>query len=692
MSRRASGIAGSRPRPLPDRLPACCTVSLRTRLIACGWLLALLSLLLSMPVWAQDSGASHPADATLPVDDRSKLSAILLTNHAEGAIDAARHTEYLEDRSGSMSLDAVRNAPPDAWQLPVSKQGDINFGYSLSTYWLRFTVRSPAPEALWRLEISYPTLDSVTVYAPMRDGVSSFKTGDLLPYAKRPVDHRHFVFPLGLPADTPTTIYIRVASQGSLTVPLLLWQDETFAAQSRTSYAVLFLYYGVLLALGLYNLLLFFPLRDPVYLAYVAFAICMAIGQASLNGLANQYLWPDFPAWGDAAFASGTAATGAFGAIFTRMFLATRRHTPLIDRMLVAIAVAFIVCALMPLVSYRTAAIATSVSGSVFSVFAVVAACVCWRHGSAGAKWFLLAFLMLFSGVVLLSLRNFGLIPSNIVTAQGMQIGSAIEMLLLSFALADRITVANVERKLAQREALQAKEDLVLSMRVSERVLEQRVTERTRALDVANKALERARAELAHQAYYDALTQLPNRLVLQERLSAAIMRAGQRGNGFALLWLDLDGFKAINDQHGHAVGDQMLRELAPRMLDAVRASDLVVRFGGDEFVVILENVRSLEVAGRVADLLVSRIGTPVELVGLALTVDVSIGVAIYPDHGNDARSILESADQAMYAAKRAGGSSWAQAEPVTTAGATRAAVPPHPSGQDADGNAEPAVR
>ena len=689
MSRRASGIVGSSLGPSSGWHPVYCPASLRTRLIACGWLLALLSLLLSVPAWADDAGASPPADATLPVDDRSKPSAILLSNHADGPIDAARHTDYLEDPSGTLSLDAVRAASPAAWQVPASTQGDINFGYSLSTYWLRFTVRSPAPEALWRLEISYPTLDSVTVYAPMRNGASAFHTGDLVPYAQRPVDHRHFVFPLSLPADTPTTIYVRVASQGSLTVPLLLWQDETFAAHSRTSYAVLFLYYGVLLALGLYNLLLFFPLRDPVYLAYVAFAICMAIGQASLNGLANQYMWPDLPAWGDAAFASGTAATGAFGAIFTRMFLATRRHTPLIDRMLVAITLTFTVCALMPLVSYRTAAIATSASGSVFSVFAVVAACVCWRRGSAGAKWFLLAFLMLLSGVVLLSLRNFGLIPSNIVTAQGMQIGSAIEMLLLSFALADRITVANVERKLAQREALQAKEDLVLSMRVSERVLEQRVTERTRALDVANKSLERARAELAHQAYYDALTQLPNRLVLQERLNAAIMRAGQRGTGFALLWLDLDGFKAINDQHGHAVGDQVLRELAPRMLDAVRASDLVVRFGGDEFVVILENVRSLEVAGRVADLLVTRIGTPVELVGLALTVEVSIGVAIYPDHGSDARSILESADQAMYAAKRAGGSSWAQAAPGTAATTTAAT---HPSGQDEDGNPMPSVR
>ena len=621
-------------------------------------MLALVALWWATPVSAQPQTVPHPGATPTP---------IWLAGLSQGPIDAAGNAEYVEDPTGSLSIDAVRQLPPDAWRKPAAGHGDINFGYSTSTYWLRITVYPAAPSDDWRLEVGYPTLDSVTLYGPLRDGANAFHTGDRLPYANRPIDHRNFVFPLGLEGRTATTLYLRVASQGSVTVPLTLWRDEAFAAHARTNYAVLFLYYGVLLALGLYNLLLYFSLQDRVYLAYVAFVLTMAVCQASLNGLGNQYFWPHFPVWGDAAFASGAAATGTFGALFTCLFLGTAQHTPLMHRMLLVIAAAFTACALMPFISYRAAAIATSIAGSVFSVFAVVAACLCWRGGSAGAKWFLLAFVMLLGGVVMLSLRNFGLIPSNILTAQGMQIGSAIEMLLLSFALADRITAANVEKKLAQREALQAKEDLVLSMRVSERILEQRVTERTRALDIANKALERARAELAHQAYYDPLTQLPNRLVLQERLSAAIARAAQRNSGFALLWIDLDGFKAINDEHGHAVGDVVLRELAPRMLDAVRASDLVVRFGGDEFVIILENVRTIEVAGRIADALVAGIGEAVELAGLELKVEASIGIAIYPDHGKDSRSMLDSADQAMYAAKRAGGSAWAPAGPASAA-------------------------
>jgi diguanylate cyclase (GGDEF)-like protein len=634
----------------PQRRP----ISLSAPAIACGWLLALLVLWVVAPGWSHAQSAP-----TGPI-----LAPIWLAGLEAGPVDAARHVEYIEDPTDSLGIDAVRRAPAEAWRKSVDRHGDVNFGYSTSTYWLRFTVYPATPSNDWRLEVAFPTLDSVTLYGPLRDGANAFHTGDKLPYANRPIDHRHFVFPLDLPARKQTTLYLRVSSQGSLTVPIALWRDEAFAVQSRSSYAVLFLSYGVLLALGLYNLLLYFSLRDRAYLAYVGFVTSMVICQASLNGLGNQYLWPGLPAWGDAAFASGAAATGAFGAIFTRNFLGTASRAPLMHRILLMIAVAFTVCALLPLVSYRAAAIATSISGSVFSVFAVVAACLCWRRGSAGAKWFLLAFVILLAGVLVLSLRNFGLIESNVFTTQGMQIGSAIEMLLLSFALAERVATSNVEKKLAQREALQAKEDLVLSMRVSERILEQRVSERTQALGAANKALERARAELAHQAYYDPLTQLPNRLVLQERLSAAIARAEQRGSGFALLWVDLDGFKAINDQHSYAVGDQVLRELAPRMLDAVRASDLVARFGSDEFVIILENVRAVEVASRVAELLITCIGGTVELAGLALQVEASIGIAIHPDHGSDAGSILESAEQAMHAAKRAGGSRWAQADPA----------------------------
>jgi hypothetical protein len=105
-----------------------------------------------------------------------------------------------------------------------------------------------------------------------------------------------------------------VVSEGTLTIPVRLWRHEAFWQESLSSYAMLSVYFGMLLALAAYNLLLWFSLRDHNYLTYVLFAISMAVGQLSLNGLGNQFLWPDWPVWGNLAFSTGFAATGFFGA------------------------------------------------------------------------------------------------------------------------------------------------------------------------------------------------------------------------------------------------------------------------------------------------------------------------------------------------------------------------------------------
>ena len=115
----------------------------------------------------------------------------------------------------------------------------------------------------------------------------------------------------------------------------MIWTEPALLlVYSQSAYGLLALYYGMLLALALYNLLLFLSLRDPVYLAYVLFTVSMAIGQISLNGLGNQYLWPDWPAWGNVALPVGFALCGAFGTWFTRLFLHTRQTAPLYDQVL----------------------------------------------------------------------------------------------------------------------------------------------------------------------------------------------------------------------------------------------------------------------------------------------------------------------------------------------------------------------
>lgn len=159
---------------------------------------------------------------------------------------------------------------------------------------------------------------------------------------------------------------------------------------------------------------------------------------------------------------------------------------------------------------------------------------------------------------------------------------------------------------------------------------------------------------LDYLAHHDALTDLPNRLHFLASLKRALLHADRNHAGVALLFIDLDHFKAINDSLGHAAGDQLLIEVAQRLRKTVRAEDLVARLGGDEFVVLLEHLRERDEAVGVARKLLADLGTPLQIDGQAITPQASVGIAMYPGDGLSAADLLEAADRAMYEAKRLG--------------------------------------
>jgi len=160
---------------------------------------------------------------------------------------------------------------------------------------------------------------------------------------------------------------------------------------------------------------------------------------------------------------------------------------------------------------------------------------------------------------------------------------------------------------------------------------------------------------LQHLATHDALTDLPNRFLMVDRLGQLLARAKRSGTAFAVLFMDIDGFKEVNDSYGHEVGDLLLRAVAGRLTKNVRQSDTVARIGGDEFVIILETVRKDRGADAVALKVERSVATPYLLQGHTLQVTVSIGISFYPDNGEDADTLLRAADSAMYLAKRKGG-------------------------------------
>ncbi|MDQ5905230.1 MAG: Diguanylate cyclase [Pseudomonadota bacterium] len=172
-----------------------------------------------------------------------------------------------------------------------------------------------------------------------------------------------------------------------------------------------------------------------------------------------------------------------------------------------------------------------------------------------------------------------------------------------------------------------------------------------------------AEEQIRNQALHDPLTQLPNRTSLNEMIEQELQRSTDANGQFALLFLDLDGFKGVNDSLGHDAGDELLKQVARRLTNSVRESDAVARLGGDEFVVLLRAIEGTEpVLGIAADL-INQLTSPFSLRGKVASVGTSIGIAIHPDHGNCRESLLRAADEAMYQAKAAGKGTWRIASP-----------------------------
>jgi len=187
--------------------------------------------------------------------------------------------------------------------------------------------------------------------------------------------------------------------------------------------------------------------------------------------------------------------------------------------------------------------------------------------------------------------------------------------------------------------------------------------------DITERKHDRER--IHRLAYYDALTGLPNRRLFMERLDRVLLEARRQERAAAVMFLDLDHFKQVNDTHGHEVGDELLKIVAARLAACLRSGDTVARQGGDEFVVVLAEIAQPDDATRVAAKLAAGVGAPLAIGALTLTPTTSIGIALYPAHGRDASTLMRHADAALYAAKAAGRNGWRIHAPAT--------VPPAPT-------------
>ena len=583
-----------------------------------GWLL----------FWAGSVDA-RPAAELAPGQDALDLTPYLAYHQVPGA-DASAAAMFARARAGGFS-----DLPADG----------ATFGFQDGAWWFHARVvnRDPA-QPRWLLVQQYALSDHVDLYLRYPDGrVVHQAAGDKLPFSARAVRYRHPNFALHLPPGEPVELLVRVRSQSSMQVPLGLYTPTAFAELARDAQFGMGLYYGILLALLVYNLVLWLLLRDGSYFWYLFHVGGFGLVLLCLNGLAYEYLWPGSPRLHDWSVPVSICLTQVAMVQFTRHFMELDRRMPRADLFARAYIGFFCLWGIAALfLPYRTSVPVASAMVFPGVLFILGVSVEMVRRGYPPARLFLLAWAVFLLGIAAFSAIAFGLLPKTFYTEYGLQVGSALEMLLLSVALGHRYASLRRENERIVRSANEE--------------LERNVSVRTQELRRALAQLGEANAQLREYSRRDPLTGVYNRRHFREAFEQQLRDPRHLHEPLALLIADLDNFKQINDRHGHLVGDACLRAAA-RLFDEelARRGGLVARYGGEEFVALLPGLDA-DAALQAAEAVRLRLqGAAVEADGPPVPLTISIGVHVVPPGERVVpEDVIRAADGALYRAKDAG--------------------------------------
>ncbi|MDR9862027.1 hybrid sensor histidine kinase/response regulator [Pseudomonas baetica] len=361
------------------------------------------------------------------------------------SLPLGRSLQVFEDPSGQASIAEVR-AQATAGNFKAHDKATLNAGYSRSAFWLKIDLHyhpsNPAARRSWLLELAYPPLDRLDLY--MADDSGEYRlirqTGDALPFASREIRQNNYLFDLAFEPDQQRTIYLRLASEGSIQAPVTLWSSTAYLEDQPVRLYVLGIIYGVLLGMVVYNLFIYLSVRDTSYLYYIFYIASFGLYQLSVNGAAVEYFWPDNPWWANAATPFFIGCAGLFGSQFARSFLQTKTHSRWLDRLLIGlIGFGALVVGLSLMTSYALALRLATTLALTFTVVIFAAGILAWWRGLRVARYFIIAWSAFLLGGIVNTLMVLGLLPNVFLTMYASQIGSAIEVALLSLALADRI-------------------------------------------------------------------------------------------------------------------------------------------------------------------------------------------------------------------------------------------------------------
>lgn len=508
------------------------------------------------------------------------------------------------------------------WQ-PLAEKTP-NFGYVTEHYWYRMPLDSGSGHQV--LEISYPQLDYVGFYL-VADGkiIQTVKTGDHLPFSERPLSHPSFLIPYTTEPGIDYEILLSIQTSGAHQVPIRLWEQNALFDALTTEDRLHSLYYGILITTIFFNLFIFLALREATYLFYVLSTFGYLFLMATLRGVTFQVFWPDNPWLHNQTMLIAVPMAVLFALLFARSFLRLRDTAPRTD-LLLQFAIGLSLLAILGtfVLEFNTSiksSVALALSG--FLLLFIIGP-VQWLKRNPQAGYYTVAWGLLIIGTMLTASNKYGLLPTNWLTTYGMQVGSALEAILLTIALAKRLYNEREDR-------LQAREAELRAM----------------------AARRSAELRLMDQALHDPLTGLPNRTSFEMVINDLITRIPD--HRYAIAVIHLNNLQAITKTLGHRNTDRLIELAASRYHSVVRGvpgiQTMETTAQRSTYLASLENgtfgfvvdANLLSGAPRAIIQGLDELREPIDYLGMQLPLDPQIGTAIYPEHAQDTNSLIRRA-------------------------------------------------
>ncbi|MFT5814676.1 MAG: diguanylate cyclase (GGDEF)-like protein [Psychroserpens sp.] len=543
---------------------------------------------------------------------------------------------YLEDPAKTYNIDQLQSAAllSRFQPLPYGKSG---FGISSSDYWLKIIVRNTNDtELLWLLESVHEQWDHVNLYI---NGEKTFYGGDHIPFTQRAFASERNVFEIttAAKAEQKLLIHFSYEQPGLAETDIRLWTVKEFSQYYANRYFIIGAMFGLGIILFFYNLFIGYSTRLPQFLWYSAYLVSALFAFLTHTGLGYRYLWSNSNWFSDFSPIFVSALLMIMATQFTRSFLNTATESVTIDRLLQLIFVVAGLSIFFSLIGYRDYAIILGLLSMLASLFFPFIGWFIYLKGKSYARFYILGWAVWSLGIAIAALQNIGMIQVTLYSGLSTGLYFFIEAALLSFALADRfnqLTKEKEEIELIHIEHLEKNHQL----------LEELVTERT-------KKLEQTKDQAELLARKDSLTNMLNRRAFFECGSIEVERSLRYKSSLAVMMLDLDHFKSVNDNYGHAVGDKTLLSVANTLKSMIRNVDIIGRIGGEEFALIVPHA-NLKMAIELAQRL--RLGIEkVEIVidDKPIKITACFGVTSINVKNDSLDEALKRADKALYMAK-----------------------------------------